>query len=284
VTNAPTGKTWYDALQAKVTKRLSHGLQATGTFTWSKALINTREDFFNPDSSSKTLQTTDQPFLFNANIVYTVPTVLGHRSRALSWAVRGWQVGAFLQYGSGFPLTPPSVTNGALNPLTTVNGGTSYELRVPGQPLYLKDLNSHSVNPYTDQVLNPAAWVNPPNGQFGGNALFGDFRQARRPQENFNIGRNFRIKERMNLQVRAEFVNIFNRTYLGVPSTTNPLAPVSRNALGQITGGFGTINATVAPGTNSIPSAPTTVNGACTSGNALCGLPRTGTLIARFTF
>jgi hypothetical protein len=284
VTNAPTGKTWYDALQAKVSKRLSHGLQATGTFTWSKALINTREDFFNPDSSSKTLQTTDQPFLFNANIVYTVPTVLGHRSRALSWAVRGWQVGAFLQYGSGFPLTPPSVTNGALNPLTTVNGGTSYELRVPGQPLYLKDLNSHSVNPYTDQVLNPAAWVNPPNGQFGGNALFGDFRQARRPQENFNIGRNFRIKERMNLQVRAEFVNIFNRTYLGVPSTTNPLAPVSRNALGQITGGFGTINATVAPGTNSIPSAPTTVNGACTSGNALCGLPRTGTLIARFTF
>jgi hypothetical protein len=287
--NAPTGKTYYDSLQATVTKRLSYGLQATGTFTWSKALVSTREDFWNPNSSTKTLQTTDQPFLANANIVYTVPKLFGSWSKALSWAVRDWQAGAFVQYGSGFPLTPPNVTNGGLNPLTGVNGGLplggpSYMLRVPGVPLYNKDLNCHCVNPYTDQVLNPAAWVNPANGQWGGNALYGDFRKGRRPLENFNIGRNFHIKERMSFQIRAEFVNIFNRTYLGVPSTTNPLAPPSRNGAGQITGGFGTINATVPPHSNTIPSAPTSVNGSCTSSNALCGLPRTGTLIARFTF
>ena len=125
---------------------------------------------------------------------------------------------------------------------------------------------------------------NPANGQWGGNALYGDFRKGRRPLENFNIGRNFRIKERMSFQIRAEFVNIFNRTYLGTPSTTNPLAPPSHNSAGQINGGFGTINATVPPHSNTIPSAPTSVNGSCTSSNALCGLPRTGTLIARFTF
>ena len=90
------------------------------------------------------------------------------------------------------------------------------------------------------------------------------------------------MTERMSLQIRAEFVNIFNRTYLGVPSTT--LVPISHNGLGQITGGFGAINATVAPHTNSLPGAPTTVNGTCSSSNALCGLPRTGTLIARFSF
>lgn len=283
VTNAPTGDTWYDSLQAKVTKRFSHGLEAFGTFTWSKALVSTRQDFWNPASSTKTLQATDQPFLFNANIVYTVPKILESFNKPVSWAVREWQFGAYVAYGSGFLLTPPSVTNGFLNPLSAINGSTSYMLRVPGQPLYTKDLNCGCVNPYSDQVLNPAAWTNPASGQYGTNAYYGDFRGSWRPQENFNIGRNFRIKEGMNLQIRAEFVNILNRTYLAYPSTVNPLQVPQRNPAGQINGGFGTINETLLPYSNSLPNAPATVNGAC-SGAGLCGQPRSGTLIARFTF
>ena len=50
VTNSPTGKTYYDSMQVKGTKRMTHGLQVNGTFTWSKALVLTREDFFNPVS------------------------------------------------------------------------------------------------------------------------------------------------------------------------------------------------------------------------------------------
>lgn len=281
MTNAPTGNTYYDSLQMTGTKRLSHGLQVNGTFTWSKALVSTREDFWNPASSSKTYQSTDQPFLFNSNIVYTVPKVLESFNKVVSQLARDWQVGVFLQYGSGFLLTPPTVTNGGLNPLTQVEGGTSYMLRVPGQPLYLKNPNCGCINPYDDQILNPAAWENPAAGQWGGNAYYGDFRGGWRPQENFNFGRNFRIRENMNFQIRAEFVNIFNRTYLGYPSTT--YIPVSRNPAGQITGGFGTVNETLAPYSYSLPSAPANQNGVC-SGDALCGLPRTGTLIGRFSF
>ena len=32
----PLGKTWYDALQVKVTKRYSHGLDMQGSFTYGK--------------------------------------------------------------------------------------------------------------------------------------------------------------------------------------------------------------------------------------------------------
>jgi hypothetical protein len=42
--------------------------------------------------------------------------------------------------------------------------GGSQMYRRPGQPLYLKDLNCGRINPYTDLVLNPAAWANPANG------------------------------------------------------------------------------------------------------------------------
>jgi len=35
----PMGKTWYDSLQVKATKRYSHGLQIQGSFTWSHNMV-----------------------------------------------------------------------------------------------------------------------------------------------------------------------------------------------------------------------------------------------------
>ncbi len=268
VTNSPTGNTWYDSLQIKGTKRLSHGLQVNGTFTWSKSLVSIRPNLF--VASNKSLQTTDQPYVFNASFVYT--TQRWFTSKILTTAVKDWSLGGFVQFASGLPLTPPAATN------TNYIGG-SEQFRVPGQPLYLKNPNCGCINPYTDIVLNPAAWANPVNGAFGPatGTLYGDFRDARRSQENLNISRTFRIKERASFQIRAEFVNIFNHTYIGDPSTAAPGTAPSKNPAGQYTGGFGTINLAVGPNT-----APTvTANGVV---GQLYGLPRTGTLIARFTF
>jgi hypothetical protein len=271
VTNSPTGSTWYDSLQMKGTKRLSHGLQVNGTFTWSKAMVRIRPNIFVP--SDKSLQATDQPFLFNANIVYTTQSWFSNK--IANTLVKDWMFGAFLQYGSGLPLTPPAATN------TNYIGG-SEQFRVPGQPLYLKSLNCGCINPYTDIVLNPAAWSNPVNGAFGPatGTYYGDFRQARRPQENFNFGRTFRMgaEGRYSLQIRAEFVNIFNRTQIGNPSTTAPGSAPSKNAYGQYSAGFGVVNLTV----SGPQTAPTyTLNAVV---GQLYQLPRTGTLIARFSF
>jgi len=143
---------------------------------------------------------------------------------------------------------------------------------VHGQPLFLADLNCHCFDPQTTQVLNPAAWTDPSAGQFGASAAYyGDFRKQRRPQESMNIGRTWRIRERATFNVRAEFTNVFNRSVVGDPVTANFKAQVTRLPNGNLSSGFGTINATTSP----------TATGTATIVNLS---PRNGTLVARITF
>ncbi len=193
------------------------------------------------------------------------------RLKGVNALVRDWQIGAFTQYGSGALLLPPASP--------TANLIASEFTRLPGVPLYRVDINSHSINPYYDQVLNPNAWAVVPANASGpatglvGATYYNDFRGPRRPQENFNVGRNFRIKERINVQFRGEFVNIFNRTYLPIPSTSSPTTPLTKNSFGYYAAGFGTMNAYSAPGGSLFDGG---------SGHNPAG--RTGTLILRFTF
>ena len=113
-----------------------------------------------------------------------------------------------------------------------------------GKPLFLKDLNCHCIDPTKDLVLNPDAWTNPQDGQFGtGATYYNDYRYPRRPSESMSLGRVFKFGEQGKaLTVRMNFQNIFNRLQLQNPAGTNILAPTTRNTNGQLTGGFGFIN------------------------------------------
>jgi hypothetical protein len=258
-----TGNSHYDSLQIKVTKRFSHGLQASGAYTWAKGFTRAaRQDFFNPDSSRWAMQQIP-PQVLTFNFTYTVPKIeYLDKLKVANTIVHDWQFGFFAQYQSGIFLAPPTST-------TALFLG-SEEVRNPGVPLYLKDVNNiHGYNPYYDQILNPAAFSQVATNGVGPalGTLYSDFRGPRQPKENANIGRNFRIKERMNLYIRGEFVNIFNRTIMPNPSTgVVPQVALTRNSLGYLTAGYGVINAYQAPGTSTIFTG------------------RTGTLIAKFTF
>jgi hypothetical protein len=273
VTGSPTGNTYFDSLQAKVTKRMSKGLQANLSYTFSKALTSTRQDIFNPASSIKSIQSTDQPHVLAINFLYQTQRYFSNHVAAL--ITTGWQFGSFLQYASGVPLTPPVAT-------TTNNLPGGSEMYRTGQPLFLKDLNCHCFDPTHDQVLNPNAWTNPPagtygpgpaGGPFGPNLFYTNFRAQRHPNESFNIARNFQLNKGgdrpVTLSLRGEFANVFNRAFLVAPITANPQAPLARNGSGQLIGGFGVINEVFAATT-----APTAAN----------LLPRTGTIVARLTF
>ena len=278
---APLGDTWYDSLQLKATKRLSHGLDVASSFTWSKSLslgveqdsnlggvLPITNDIFNRPQN-KYLSGYDQPYLFVLAGTYTLPKLAGNR--ALSWAVRDWQLGAVLRYGSGFPIPVPIATTNINTLIFRENGnigqgGGTPMNRVSGQPLFTQDLNCHCFDPNKTFVLNPKAWVNPPEGTFGTSAgYYSDYRYQRRPVESMSLARIFRFgpEGKMNLQIRGEFTNIFNRTQIPSPTGTaisNALATQLTTATGQTTSGFGYINTTVATGS------------------------RQGTLVARFSF
>ena len=280
----PMGRTWYDALQVKVTQRFSHGLSATGNFSWSKAMtIGTEIGEPNPGTAgnavvnnvfdrynNKYISRYDQPFFFNVSLNYTTPKISGNK--ILSTVLANWNYGAFLQYASGFPMQVPNAQS-SLNSL--LFQGASFANRVPGQKLFTVDLNCHCYDPNKTFVLNKDAWVDPPAGQFGSSAAYySDYRSQRRPMENMNLGRTFRIgggDSKKTLSVRMEFTNIFNRSYWGDPtldSLTNFKLQQTYQNNGNTNAGFGRVLTT----------------GATAFGTTANLLPRQGSLVARFSF
>jgi hypothetical protein len=270
---APQGRTWYDSLQLKVTKRYSHGLILDYAFTWAKeeqlgTELGTVNDYQNR-MQNKTISGFSRPFVSVLSANYRLPA--WGPNKYVSQVVRDWTIGAVLSYGSGLPILAPTSTNN----LTTLLFRSTFFNRVAGQPLFLKDLNCHCVDPTKDLVLNPAAWSNPTDGQWGAAApYYSDYRYERRPAESMSFGRVFRIRESMALTIRMNFQNIFNRTQLSNPAVTNPLTPTTCTGgsgatctnpatAGKLTGGFGFIN--YVGGSTFLP-------------------PRQGTLEMRFSF
>jgi hypothetical protein len=290
----PRGKTWYDSLQTKATKRFSHGLSGQASFVWAHAtdlgagseapiFLNYNpiiEDIYN-QGSAKQLNQLVPPLQLVISGSYTTPglTADGKGMKALSQVVRGWQLGWLLRYQNGALIETPSSSNQLINQLLRqggFNGGpVNPDNRVAGANPLLVNPNCGCFNPQTTLVLNPAAWTEPAPGQWGTAAPFyNNVRWQRQPAESMSFGRNFRMgKEgRYNFQIRAEFQNIFNRLFLSAPATGNQ-------------GG----NPFTGPIT--LATAPTTSNGAYTGGygyvNTLEGAgaqPRSGQIVARFTF
>jgi hypothetical protein len=253
---APLGDTWYDSLQAKVTQRMTHGLTSSTAFTWSKNLELGAEtvtgggdpinDVFNR-RNNKDLSSYDLPFVFTEVVNYQVPRV--GPNAILRYIVGDWNLSAILNYQSGALIAVP----GAQNNLSTLLFRGTFANRVPGQPLFLKDPNCGCIDPNKDFVLNPAAWSDPAPGQWGTSALFYDnYRWQRQPTESAGIGRIFRLREKLTMEVRAEFQNILNRVRLPLPSSTNALATQAINSkTGVPASGFGYINASSANGQRS---------------------------------
>ena len=267
---APLGSSWYNALQVKATKRVSHGLDATLSYAFSKTLNSwgASGDLFKR-WTFKSLDSGDRPHLLTMSINYTSPAYgFVKTNRIARAALSGWAIGTVLQYQSGPLLGAPGSTN-SLG--TYLPGESTRQFRNPAAPLYLKDING-PLDPTQDVVLNPAAWTDQGPGVWGtGTVYYGDFRGKRRPVESMSIGKRFPVRgERMFVAIRAEFFNIFNRMeVVSDPSTGSPSNPPTRDKNGLLTGGYGYMNYTAVT-SNSV-------------GGTLPA-PRTGQIVLRFEF
>jgi hypothetical protein len=243
----------------------------TAAFTWQKELILGAEaetgggalfnDVFNR-KNQKMLSPSSMPYVFVTAFNYQLPAWGNRLTRA---ALRDWNFGGLLRYSSGQPILAPYANNN-LNALLLRNlpsGATAtFANRVQGEPLFTKELNCHCIDPNKDFVLNPKAWSDPAAGQWGtAAAYYNDYRLPRRYDEQLSVGREFRIREAMSLQVRAEFFNVFNRTYLNNPTSTNAQQGQTRNSQGVPVTGFGRIDA-----------------------GSVFSPPRNGQLVARFVW
>jgi hypothetical protein len=186
---------------------------------------------------------------------------------------RDWVLGGVLRYQSGSLIRVPASNNNLLTQLgrgpannpALWGGGTTFFNRNANVPLFTQDPNCGCFDPTRVTVLNQNAWTDAAPGQFGTSApYYSEYRWQRQPSEALSFGRLFPLwKEgRVKLQVRAEFQNVFNRTFMSAPTATNPVAPTTAAPTGALTGGFGFIN---------------TFGGAGAT-------PRAGQIVARVTF
>jgi hypothetical protein len=281
----PSGKTWYDALQTKATKRFSHGLSAQASFVWAHATDlgagseapiflsynPVISDVFNP-GLAKQLNQLVPPTSLVLSGSYTTPKTPGNSigARVASRIVRDWQLGWLLRYQNGALIQAPASTNQLESQLSRQGGFNGAPLnpdnRVAGVNPLVADPNCGCFNPQTTQILNPNAWTDPGSGQWGASAPFTNgYRWQRQPAESMSFARNFPFgKEgRFNFQFRMEFQNVFNRTFLSAPATgSTGITTALTTANGVLTGGYGYIN---------------TVGGAGSQ-------PRSGQAVLRVTF
>jgi hypothetical protein len=237
------GDSWYNGLQTKLTKRLSHGLFVQGAFSYQKTLnqaIETPNDVFNR-SANKDLAALDQRYVLSIGVTYVTPAPGFTTNRLVRAVAKDWTISGVFRDASGALIQAPAIQNNIQSILFQTGG---FMNRVPGVPLFTADVNCHCIDPNKQFVLNPAAWTNPPVGTFGNAAAYyNDYRYQRRPTEQIGIGRTFRVMERTTLQIRAEFFNVFNRTEMNNPTSTNSLATQTvSSSTGLTTAGFGWIN------------------------------------------
>jgi Carboxypeptidase regulatory-like domain len=243
------GNWWYDALQIKVTKRLSHGLSGGLGYSWSKNLGTVAatnqptfttampiQDPSQPPKNAKSFENIDQPQMVNFYFNYEVPR-FGFSQRGWRRALfSGWTLDGIFHYQSGFPIQTPNSTS-TLTSVTFANG--VWANRVPGQPLFLHSLNSHGNWDENTQFLNPAAWTNPSAGTYAtSKPFYGDYRGPRYPNEQLGFGKVITFKEGVMFSLRADFFNVFNRwAFPNFPNTSNPFASGSGSQLFGVFGG-----------------------------------------------
>jgi len=277
------GSASYDSLQAAFDTRFRHDLIFAAVYTYSKTISdvalrsnngngNLLLDPFNL-GAMRGLATIDRPNIFAANLIYTTPA-LQNMNRIARYGLGGWQLSTIVNVSSGTPYTPVinsfSAAGSGVNDLSGIGlGNGAYRPNiVAGQPCRNSNFNGFQ-------------WVNPNrytlNGfQLGtiGTSPVGDCFGPGVSRADFSVAKNFSITERIKMQFRMDFFNLFNHPQYNNPNNGNTNGYVSVGFSAANTAGSpafltanGTPTTTLANAVSIANSTPNTVVGQVTADN-----------------
>ncbi|HTS05447.1 MAG TPA: TonB-dependent receptor, partial [Candidatus Eisenbacteria bacterium] len=228
----------YNALQLKFQRRLSRGLQALASYTFSHSIDIASTDAFatylgTPGSvANPNIDRGNSDFdirhSFTAGVTYELPSP--ESNKIAHATLGGWAVDTFVLARSA----PPVDIVGA----QVFAAGVTFYPRpnlVPGVPLELYGSQYPG-----GKIFNKAAFTPAPSGQqgdFGRNVLRG----FGATQVDLALQRQFHITERLGLFFQAEIFNIFNHPNFGSPTNTltSPLFGYSTQMLASFLGSGG---------------------------------------------
>jgi hypothetical protein len=194
----------YHSLQAKFTKRFSHGLQMDGSYTWSKVLDNGGGDHQNSYDirADRAVTSYDVPHRLVVSYIYELPFGRGRHfgsnaSGIVNWVLGGWQVNGITTVQSGTPLRiTANNTSGLGNPIERANtNGRS--------PVLTGDIRAR-LNRYFDTSVfsQPAPFT------LGNTAAYyGNLRSQYANNTDLFLFKQFYPRESIRIQFRAEAFN-----------------------------------------------------------------------------
>lgn len=194
----PLGKIRYDSLQAKMTKRLSHGLTMIGAFTWMKQLDQLR--FLNEQDTQlvKEISDFDYDKRFTMSGTYELPFGRGR---------------AFLQNMTG--VTRALLEGWQFNAIYTAQGGVPIGVG-----------NAQSIgrsakldNPTVGRWFDISAFRQQETLELNITDRLPDVRSAGKNTWDISMFKTTTITERVRLQFRVESFNTFNRPEWSSPGT-----------------------------------------------------------------
>jgi hypothetical protein len=237
----PLGFSTHHAIQIIANRQFKRGLTLYGNYTWSKSMANIESS--DPSENTgrpldyyslkleKAISDFDVPHAVKAYIDWDLPFGKGKRwwgnaGRIANAFAGGWSVSAIVNYYSGTPLgfggsfPLNNGWNGAINRANVAAG----ELRAEGfDPANFQLSNLSSPN---NTYLNKAMFSDPAPLTLGTSAFrMSQVRGRGTINEDLGLQKNSRIGEKVRLQIRAEFLNLFNRHVVGGINTsiTSPL-------------------------------------------------------------
>lgn len=223
----------YNALTAKLEKRWSRGLYFLGSYTWQKSLDLGATDEFS--ALSREFKTWDKgystyhvPHRFVGTWVYELPVgrgraLLSDMPAVLEGLLGGWQVSGIATFSEGQFQTPSLGTDWLI-----IGAFTQSRPNIVGDPTEGRQL--------PDAYLNPAAFDFPRDAQGNrirvqGNAGRNSIQQPGINNWDIGVFKNFRVRDRLNVQFRWETFNTWNHTQFG-SANLNTSSP----NFGRITG------------------------------------------------